>query len=448
MFAVAQSPDVWQAGKLYPKVVCLADATQSYALYLPTSYRKDQAAPVIFVFEPAARGPLPVSIAQRAAEKFGFVVIASNNSRNGPFAPQIAAADAMWKDAHERFSLDSRRTYFAGFSGGSRLAVMFTARCKQCSAGVIASGAAFAIGMEPKSVPKFLYFGSVGNEDFNYPEYLQIEPKLKEAGFTYHLRRFNGAHEWPPADVWLDALEWFNLQAVRSGILPKDQRVIDEGYSRRLGDAASQTNELEKFRAYSQLASDFAGLTDVSGAQKHAAELANTKTVKDLARREQRDAEDQRRLSAPFYAQLEALKNSEQRTQATVELRSLFGQLASKAKDDKDPQQLVARRVRMQEFVHFYETGMELITQQEYSSALIIYDAIVLNAKAAPGAHLQKSKIYLLMGDKKKGLMEAQLAVKNGVRDPESFSEPEFAALRGDPEFKALLDSLHPTKAE
>jgi hypothetical protein len=34
------------------------------------------------------------------------------------------------------------------------------------------------------------------------------------------------------------------------------------------------------------------------------------------------------------------------------------------------------------------------------------------------------------------------------VTDPDAFSEPEFAALKSDPEFQALLASLHPIETE
>jgi dienelactone hydrolase len=438
-----------ETGKIYPQVACKSDSNQTYALYLPTGYKVTKPSAAVFVFEPLARGRLPVSLMKDAAEKFGYIIIASNNSRNGPFRPQIDAAHAMWTDAHERFSIDPKRTYFAGFSGGARLAVTFTARCKECAAaGVMASGAAFPAGMEPKSVSTFLYFGAVGREDFNFPEYLEIEPKLRDAKFTFHISRFDGAHEWAPADVWLEAFEWLDLQATKSGALPKDSKFINEAYRRALLTASAQKNDLEKFRTYSQAANDFADLTDVSEARTQATALENSKTVKDLVRLERRQSDEQRRMAEPIYEQLDALKDPERRTSAMLELRKLFEELKVKAKNEKDPHAIVAKRVRTQEFIHAYENGMEMIVAKDYANALTLYDVIIANAASAPGAHLQKSKIYVLMGDRTKALSEAKLAVKDGVTDPDAFSEPEFAALKSDPEFQALLASLHPIETE
>jgi hypothetical protein len=47
-------------GKIIERVVCLKDSGQSYALYLPPNYTTDRRWPVIYAFDPAARGLRPV----------------------------------------------------------------------------------------------------------------------------------------------------------------------------------------------------------------------------------------------------------------------------------------------------------------------------------------------------------------------------------------------------
>jgi hypothetical protein len=164
--------------------------------------------------------------------------------------------------------------------------------------------------------------------------------------------------------------------------------------------------------------------------------------------KDRRDADDQQRLAAAIAEQLEGLRDPSQRHTATIELRRLFDELKAKVQNDKDAHQLVAKRVRTQEFIHAYENGAQMIVEKDYANAILLYDVIIANAVSAPGAHLQKSKIYILMGDRAKALAEARLAVKDGIDDPETFSGPEFAALKSTPEFNVLLQSLHPTKAE
>src|SRR5215216_4187853 len=70
--------------QIIEKVICKTDASQSYALYLPSTYTAQKKWPLLLAFDPMARGPLPLERFKEAAEKHGYIVIASNNSRNGP----------------------------------------------------------------------------------------------------------------------------------------------------------------------------------------------------------------------------------------------------------------------------------------------------------------------------------------------------------------------------
>jgi hypothetical protein len=81
-------------GSVVPKVSCV-EPSQSYALYLPSSYSAKQKWPILYVFDPAARGERAVAVIKAAAEKFGYIVAASNNSRNGPLGGSTEAANAM-----------------------------------------------------------------------------------------------------------------------------------------------------------------------------------------------------------------------------------------------------------------------------------------------------------------------------------------------------------------
>src|SRR4051812_18831240 len=77
--ASAQQPAL-APGAIVERVVTGADATQSYALYLPSNYTPQKKWPVIFGFDPGARGKVPVALFRDAAEKYGYIVAASNNS--------------------------------------------------------------------------------------------------------------------------------------------------------------------------------------------------------------------------------------------------------------------------------------------------------------------------------------------------------------------------------
>src|SRR5439155_13105435 len=90
-----EAPQVFASGAAIPNVTALANPRQSYALYLPLKYSREHRWPVVYVFDPGARGQLALQQFQHAAELHGLIVAASNNSRNGPWAPEFEAADAM-----------------------------------------------------------------------------------------------------------------------------------------------------------------------------------------------------------------------------------------------------------------------------------------------------------------------------------------------------------------
>src|SRR6185369_9862596 len=144
---------------------------ESYALYLPTGYTAARSWPILYAFDPLARGVVPVRLYKDIAEKYGFIIAGSNNSRNFSGQESSKSASAIWDDTHLRLALDERRTYTTGFSGGARMAGLIALRCSQCRiAGVIVHGAGYPLGQKPSQKTSPLYFLAVGDEDFNWSE--------------------------------------------------------------------------------------------------------------------------------------------------------------------------------------------------------------------------------------------------------------------------------------
>ena len=146
-------------GTIIERVTCEADATQTYSLYLPSTYASKSQWPIIYAFDPVARGNLPVKLFRDAAEKYGYIIVGSNNSQNGmQNAPLQAAISAMLKDTRKRFSIDEKRIYTTGFSGGARVATRVASSCTGCVAGVIACGAGFPSDIKPSSRTGFVLY--------------------------------------------------------------------------------------------------------------------------------------------------------------------------------------------------------------------------------------------------------------------------------------------------
>src|SRR5439155_27107316 len=98
-------------GTIIDDVKCAADPTQSYALYLPSTYSRDRLWSVLIAFHPAARGRAMVEKYQAAAEQYGYIVAGSNTSRNGPMAVSAASVRAMSADLGQRCSIAADRLY-------------------------------------------------------------------------------------------------------------------------------------------------------------------------------------------------------------------------------------------------------------------------------------------------------------------------------------------------
>lgn len=439
-------------GRVVPRVTCVSDTTQSYALYLPTSYKPALKFPVIFIFEPLARGPLPVRIMQEAAEKYGYILAASNNSRNGPVAESLKAANAMYQDVTGRFSVDPKRVYFAGFSGGARLAINVAAGCHGCAAGIAACGAGYPQNLTPMQFHSTPLFVAIGDEDFNFPEIIRLEPILAEAKSTYHVLRFSRAHEWPPSEVWLEVLAWFQLQAMKSGTIPKDDRFIADGYQAQLSAASefvSKHDHYAALRAYRQAVADYEALLDTGEAQRFAAELEKSKLVKDAIKGEQRELDEQADMEAPIYQHIQLLITGQGQTPDNArDLEELVQQLRRRTEEKDEPRRRVAKRALSGIYIHIYEAGGALIEKKQFSDAIILYGLITSTATKAPGAHLQRARAYAGLKDKKRAMNELRAAIQDGLRSRSDLDQPEFALFKASPDFNQLVDSIPQSGSE
>jgi len=327
-------------GTIVDDVKCAADPGQSYALYVPAAYSPDRQWSVLLGFHPGARGRAIVETYAAAAERYGWIVAASNNSRNGPWAASAAAVQAMPADLGRRFSIDPRRVYLTGLSGGARVALT-VALANKSIAGVIASSAGYPDSRPRGSVP-FPLFATAGTEDFNYLEMRMLDRKLTT---PHHLEVFNGGHQLPPEAVALRAIEWMELQAMKSERRTRDDALIDRllAERRQLAAAADPAAAVHILDA---LAADFSGLRDVSGEAARAKELSSHAEVKKaLARERAADEAEERMLFNIFDAEGQ-LRDENQRPAALMRLRDEVSKLARAAGAAEDtPERSRARRV-------------------------------------------------------------------------------------------------------
>ena len=437
-----------EPGKLLPDIHCASHPEQSYALYLPSSYSPYRRWPLIVSSDPGAQGEIPLELQKAAAERLGYILASSNNSRNGPWKPRLEATQAVLDDLQTRFPIDSRRIYFAGFSGGARFSSQLAASCK-CSAGLLLSGAGFNQGLAPDPKAALPVFSTVGIFDFNYKEVVPFQDTLAKAAYPHWLRIFDGSHQWPPADVMDEALTWFRIQAMKSQLEPRDQAFIDAQFAKGRARAESfehSGNLLDAQREYSQIADTFDSLVDaanVASIRAKAQSLAEEKMVREAAKREQNDFKEEYQLASDIVARVLTPPDPGNRFRSDQDLQSQIVHLRENAAQEKRPEKLrVDKRALGDVFVTAMETGNSLLDDKKFQNAARDFD---LATQALPNSGWTWSQLALAhaaAGDKREALASLRRAYEL-ANDKASFrawlqTELAFAPLRSSPDFQSL----------
>lgn len=341
LWAGVASAQALPRGQIVESVTTVGDATQTYALYLPSSYSTDRVWPILIGFHPGARGRAIVDTYREAAERHGFIVAGSNNSRNGPMDVSLRAATAMFQDIGQRFAVDGTRIYLTGHSGGSRVALQL-ALANKAIAGVIASSAGYA-DSRPRASVRFPIFGTAGTEDFNYLEMRMLDRALKS---PHRLVIFKGGHTLPPPDVAMQAIAWLELQAMSAGVRAKDETLIGQLWAAQdhaVEEAGETAAAVHLLRA---MADDFRTLRDVKAIDARATELARRKEIKRALDREHDDDDKEARTVAEFTEHQADLANDALRSQTLQTLNRLLANVHAQATAAEDtPERARARRV-------------------------------------------------------------------------------------------------------
>jgi len=274
-----QAPAGAAPGSIINPVVCKADPTQSYALYIP---RKGNMAamPVVYFFDPHGDGSLPLKKYKMLAEAYGFILVGSNNSRNGN---DWSLTGNIWNrladDVTHRLKIDSRRIYLCGFSGGAKVAGWVAIQHPAGVCGVIAGGAGLPDGVSAGDFP-FSFTALAGEGDMNLTELVAITSEFDRTRTRHRIIVFDGKHEWAPLAVMDQAFAGWQLEAMHDGRIPKDpafvNRVVAAGKSRL--EAATRAGRLIRAEQECGVAISFLdGLTGETAwfKQKAAALAAN-----------------------------------------------------------------------------------------------------------------------------------------------------------------------------
>ncbi|MBI5770501.1 MAG: hypothetical protein HZA93_22175 [Verrucomicrobia bacterium] len=426
---IASGTEALPCGRVVERVECAKNPAQAYALYLPANYAPARRHPILLCFDPGANGRRAVERFAPAAEKFGWIVAGSLNSRNGPWDANATAINALVQDVAARTAVDPRRLYAAGLSGGARVACQL-ALMNKLIRGVVACSAGFP-GSEVPGRVDFPVFGTAGIEDFNHNEMRRLDTALDDARALHRIVIFDGGHEWLPAPLAEEALAWLELEAMRAGMRPRDEAFIAAQFSARRAAVPAQPPG-ENLRALKSLAADFKGLADTAGLEQQIAARSGSREVKTAlkAERELLQREDDlvgslqerafegdiayvRREGAKLRAQADAATDTPERRLA----RRAIGALAAGGREGQ----------------------RQLLAAREYEAAIARLELSAAVRPDRPQTHFDLARAYALNGDRKAALVALERALQLGFNDAARLAtDPAFEKLRKDPKFQAL----------
>jgi predicted esterase len=450
--AAAQEPatapptgQVFQTGIALADVHSISQPEQSYALYLPSTYSRNHPWPIVYAFDPGARGINPVELMMAAAEKYGYIVVGSNNSRNGPWKPEAEAVKAVWDDTHARLAIDDRRVTFAGFSGGARVATRAALNCK-CAQGLYLNGAGYPPDASPSRNARFDIFVTAGLDDFNYGELVNLDAQIDSMQFVHFLRRFDGPHSWAPSEVASEAFAWFELQAMKENRRPRDAGFIAD----ELSQARDRAQKLEQAGAeffalqnYRQIESEFDGLADVSELQSRADALVKLPATKTEAADEKESIALQFSLQSAAVRSVESLRNPgadpiEQRRNVEQQIK----ELSQRAANEKRPAlRRGVERAQASVAAYFSETGESLRADRDFSRARIYFELGLIMRPESPRLHISLARCLISLRDTDGASRELGLARVNEM-DAKALAD----LARQAPELAAILPSVSQQK--
>src|SRR6476619_1206310 len=237
------APDSLEAGKIIPHVTCKTDAAQSYTLYIPSKGNKE-ILPVIYFFDPHADGSLPLNKYKALADKYDFILIASNNSKNGNDWPTTENIwNTLFDNTQKQLKINNKRIYTCGFSGGAKVA-SYAALNHRGIKGVIVCGAGLPDGV-PIGNFNFTFTSIAGEGDMNLTDLVALNNELDKTRSEHRIIFFEGKHEWPPENIMDIACDGVQFDAMREKLVPENDAFINDYITKskkRFNDYSSSNN--------------------------------------------------------------------------------------------------------------------------------------------------------------------------------------------------------------
>ncbi|MEO6499372.1 MAG: hypothetical protein ABIN95_10175, partial [Mucilaginibacter sp.] len=229
--------DTFVTGIVIKNVPCKADSAQTYALYIPAHYH-NKALPVMYFFDPHGDGSLPLNKYKGLADRYNFILIGSNISKNGN---DFSASENIWRvmfdDSKKRLLVNTDRIYACGFSGGAKVAGYIGLHHAEIK-GVIANGA----GLPDATVAgdfNFSFTALAGQGDMNMTDLVATNSNFDKTQTKHRIILFAGKHEWAPETAMSVAFAGLQFDAMYHKLIAVNDTMISNFVAGSKNDIAA-----------------------------------------------------------------------------------------------------------------------------------------------------------------------------------------------------------------
>jgi hypothetical protein len=427
-------------GKVIDKVVCKADTSKSYAMYLPKAYDTKKQYPIIYAFDPHKTGKLPVADYSELAEKYGYIIVGSNNSENGiAWEQTLGIVNTLFSDTRSRLSINTNRIYMLGFSGGARVANAITMMNGSVS-GVICCGAASPAANIPDPRNNYTFFGIAGNADFNYSELKKYDMiDLAGRSLKHALITFDGKHEWPRTTSMDEAFLWLELNNMRKDPAAKNDSLILQQLSDESGHLHSLVKEGSDYRAYElcrKVINYYEGLGDLTLFYDTYKKMQSSAAVDKQLKQNEAEWTREEKLKEEYMSNLQKQDyNWWQKDIASINQQIKSGK-------DKNEALIKKRLLSYLSLVCYMQTSGAL-KQNDLRAAAYFDNLYILVDPGNSEAHYFMAEISARQANTGAAIKALEEAVKNGFTEKARMQhDSAFAGIRNEAAFVKVLESV------
>ncbi len=430
----------FKTGQVIENVICKTDPSQNYTLYLPSTYLAEKKFPVIYAFDPHASGKLPVTLYKELAEQYNYIIIGSNNSKNGnSWEESQTIAAKLFADAGSRLSIDPQRIYLLGFSGGARVANTLTIVNGAINS-VICCGAAAPVANSSSPRNNYCFMGITGNEDFNYIEMKKYDMvDLAGHNIKHTLITFSGKHEWPSKAIMDEAFWWLELNEMRKNSASKNEKLIAEHLqplSDRLAVYNKKKQVVEAYNLCRKIINFYDGITDLSSCYETYKTIKLSPEIDKALKQEERDWSEEEALKKQYISAFQ--------TQNLAWWNKDIAALNKKIKTGKDTSKvLIYKRVLSFLSLVAYMQTSGALKQNAFPAAELYSKIYLLVDPTNSEAHYLAASVEAIKGNQNGSLSFLKKAIENGFEDSLRLkNDTIFNGIRNTKEFDEMIKGI------